>query len=64
MCQSSAYLEKDGNEELLLEDVEVVEPREGNVYLRTILGDEKTVPGEIAKIDFVGHKIVLTPTKA
>ena len=44
MCESSAYLKnKDGQEELLLEDVVMLKPSGGRIVLMNILGEKKEI---------------------
>lgn len=62
MCESSAYLRKNENdEELLLEDVVMVKPRPGMITLTNILGDRKEIEAEIDHIDLMKHRIILRP---
>ena len=42
MCEANAYVYKNGKAELILETVDLVEPREqGGFLLRNIYGDQK-----------------------
>jgi len=59
MCQSNAYLERDGQEELVLEDVGLIRPEGGKILLISIFGEEEIVDAEIKEIDLLHHKIVL-----
>jgi predicted RNA-binding protein len=60
MCESSAYLKnKDGQEELLLEDVVMLKPSGGRIVLMNILGEKKEIEAGIEQIDLLKHKIVL-----
>jgi len=59
MCQSNAYLERDGQEELILEDVGLIRPEGGKILLISIFGEEEIVDAEIKEIDLLHHKIVL-----
>lgn len=59
MCEANAYFLKDGQEELLLESVDVVEPEEeGGYRLISIFGEQKIVKGKIKLMNLVNHKIV------
>lgn len=60
MCESTAYLEKDGKEELLLAEVGYFKPEGGGYLLRSILGDEKLVEADLKEINLLEHKIVLS----
>ncbi len=60
MCESNAYLKKDGAEELIMEDVARIQPDgEGNLILYGILGERKTVRAQIEEVDLMGHRIIL-----
>ncbi|MEW6443766.1 MAG: CooT family nickel-binding protein [bacterium] len=59
MCETNAYLYRDGKEELVLQDVNTVEPvEEGGYRLVNIFGDQKTVLGRIRRMSLVDHRIV------
>jgi predicted RNA-binding protein len=59
MCEANAYLVRKGQEQLLMESVDTVEP-EGNDswQLVSIFGDQKTVRGRIKSMNLVNHKIL------
>lgn len=59
MCESSAYILKDGKEELVLESVDILEHEEGAVNLVNIFGEQKRVKARIKSLSLVDHKIVL-----
>ncbi len=59
MCQTSAYIVRDGQEELVLQDVISVTPEQGGVRMVNLFGEEKTVPGRIRQIDLLAHRIVI-----
>jgi predicted RNA-binding protein len=59
MCESNVYIEKDGKEELYLENVDILRPEDGKVYMRNLFGEQKTFEGVIKEISLVKHKIVL-----
>ncbi len=62
MCEATAYLLKDGDEELLLESVDLIEPEEdGNIKLVSIFGEQKVIQAKIKKMALVDHKIYLEP---
>ena len=59
MCEANAYIIKEGNEELLMESVETVEPEgDGTWNLKGIFGDQKTVKGRLQTMNLLDHKIV------
>lgn len=59
MCEANAYLYEDGEEKLLLERVDKVVPKEGEVYLENIFGQRKTILGRIKELLLVDHRIIL-----
>ena len=61
MCESTAYILRDGKEELVLEDVDAME-REGDmIKIRNIFGEEKLVKARVRRLSLVDHKIILEP---
>jgi len=58
MCEARVYLERDGREELLFEDVGLIRPVEQGWLLTDIFGQTKTVSGRIKSLDLVNHKVV------
>jgi len=60
MCQSTAFLLKDGGEEKLLEDVAFIKPEGDKVVLVGLLGDRREVQGTISEIDLMAHRVLIT----
>lgn len=59
MCEANAYLIKDGQEQLVMEQVDLVEPEdEGSWRLVSIFGEQKIVKGSITGLNLVNHKIL------
>lgn len=60
MCEANAYIMKDGQEELFLESVDIIEPDEASASYRlvTIYGDQKMLKGRIRYMNLVNHKIL------
>ena len=59
MCEANAYFLRDGNEELLLEAVDVLENEGGEVKMANIFGEQRVVKGRIWRMSLVDHKIIL-----
>lgn len=59
MCESSAYIIKDGKEKLVFESVDVLENEEDGVNLINIFGEQKRVKARIKSLSLVDHKIIL-----
>lgn len=59
MCEANAYMIQDGQEHLLMESVDIVEPDEDGTWrLVSIFGEQKTVKGRIKGMNLVDHKIL------
>jgi predicted RNA-binding protein len=61
MCEASAYIIKDGREELVLKDVDKLENEDGEISLVNIFGDQKRVKARLKALSLVEHKIILEP---
>jgi predicted RNA-binding protein len=61
MCESTAYLLKDGKEEMLFEDIESLENSGGEIKMISLFGEEKTIRARPRRFSLVDHKIVLEP---
>jgi predicted RNA-binding protein len=59
MCEANAYILKDGEEQMLLEDVDLLRPEGESIFLRSIFGEQKTVTARIKEIRLMDHKIIL-----
>jgi len=59
MCEAAAYILKDGKEELLLSEVDVIEPDGDNLRIINIFGEQKTVKASIHSLNLVNHKVIL-----
>ncbi len=61
MCEATAYMiDKDGKEEVLLADVDLIEPQEdGTLRLVSIYGEQKLIKARIKSMSLVNHKVVL-----
>jgi predicted RNA-binding protein len=59
MCESNVYIEKEGKEILIFEDVDFIQPMGDQIILRDILGEEKVLKNRIKIISFRDHKIIL-----
>jgi len=60
MCETTVYLNDDGQEQKVMEDVVLMQP-EGDAYLLVnLLGEQKLVQGRIVKMDFLKHAVHLS----
>ncbi len=62
MCESHAYVLRGDKEEKILDDVTFVQPENGTVLLRSLLGDEVRIQGRIEQILLMDHKILIRET--
>jgi predicted RNA-binding protein len=59
MCEANAYYHKNGEEELIMESVDVVEPEEeGQFRLINLFGDQKIIKAKLKSMNLVNHKIL------
>jgi predicted RNA-binding protein len=59
MCEANAYMLKDGEETLLMESVDLVEPEaDGMFRLVGIFGDQITIKAKIKRMNLVDHRIL------
>jgi predicted RNA-binding protein len=59
MCEANAFFFRNGEEELLLEGVDLVEPEEeGQIRLVNIFGEQKIIKGKLKSMNLVNHKIL------
>jgi predicted RNA-binding protein len=60
MCEANAFIcESDGKETLYLENVDVIRPEEGKIFLRSLFGEQKIFDGSVREISLIKHKILL-----
>ncbi len=59
MCEAAAYLLKDGREELLLSEVDTIEPEGDSLRLVNIFGEQKVIRAAIHSLNLVNHKVIL-----
>ena len=62
MCEAHAFLLKDGKEEKILENVDLVEfSEDGEVRLENIFGEQKTLKARFKLYSNTDRKIVFEP---
>ncbi len=59
MCEATAYLLKNGQEELFLKDVDVIEPDGDQLRIVNIFGEQKVLKAEIHSLNLINHKVIL-----
>ena len=61
MCEAHAFILKDGEEEKILESVDLVELEGDEVRLVSIFGEQKTLKARLKLYDNTKRKIVFEP---
>jgi len=59
MCEASAYIYRDGKEELYLDSVDLLIPEGDRIFMRNLFGEQKTFDGRVKEISLLKHKILL-----
>ena len=59
MCLSKAYIDRNGERELLMGEVASVEVQDGKLLVKTLFGEQKEIEASIREINFVSNSIVL-----
>lgn len=63
MCQMSVVLEKDGNQEVIMENVTLLEAKDGGIEVSTLFDPPKLVAqATVKKMDFNSGTVTLVPT--
>jgi predicted RNA-binding protein len=50
---------KDGKEELYLENVDIMKPEKGKIFLKNLFGEQKVFEGELKEVSLLKRKIIL-----
>jgi predicted RNA-binding protein len=61
MCEANAYLVENGENQLVMEAVDTVEPEDEGLRLVNIFGEQKFVKARVKSLSLVDHKIFLQP---
>lgn len=59
MCDLKVFVKKDDRLELLLESVSTLRTKGGEVLIKNLFGEERTVRGEIREISFPLNRILI-----
>ena len=59
MCEANAYIIRNGEEELVMESVDRIEPEDDGLRLVNIFGDQKFIHAHVHALFFANHKILL-----
>jgi predicted RNA-binding protein len=64
MCQATVYILEDGQQREVMRDVAHLVVVEGGVRLEQLFEEPRILPGRIAEIDFLKHRVYLIPSEA
>jgi len=59
VCEAIVYLNQGDQQEEIMRDVAFLRPEGKEIFLATILGDQKRVRADIESIDFLRHTVCL-----
>jgi len=59
MCLATVYVEKDGQQEEVMQDVAWIRPQGGGLQLISFMGESRLLQAQIKSIDLVNGSIVL-----
>jgi predicted RNA-binding protein len=59
MCEANAYIIRNGQEVLVMEAVDKIEPEDDGLRLVNVFGDQKFLRARIDALSLVNHKIFL-----
>ena len=63
MCLSKAYVDRDGEGELLMEEIASLKIEGEKLLFKTVFGEQKEIEASIRQIDFMTHSIFLENLK-
>jgi len=64
MCEATVYRQRRGHCEKVMEDVIRIESAGTEVIVSRLFEAPQTVKGEIRKVDFLNHRVVLAMQRA
>jgi predicted RNA-binding protein len=59
MCEANAYIIRNGQEVLVMEAVDKIEPEDDGLRLVNVFGDQKLLHARIDALSLVNHKVFL-----
>lgn len=59
MCESTIFLERDGDREEIMKDVAKIFVNGDQLTFVGLLGEEKTITGELTVVDSVKHEVIV-----
>ena len=59
MCDTNLYLVRQGQEELFMENIDMIQQKGDDLVLRDMFGEEKKVKARFREANLLKHRIVL-----
>lgn len=59
MCEAIVYLNKDGKQEMLMENVVTVRPESDKLILIDLFGERREVRAAIKEVKLLDHQVIL-----
>lgn len=59
MCEAIVYLNKDGKQEMLMENVVTVRPEADKLILIDLFGERREVSAAIKEVKLLEHQVIL-----
>jgi predicted RNA-binding protein len=63
MCEAVVYIDREGRQDKLMEDVVEVKPEGGKLVLVDVFGEQKVVSARIREVRLMEHEIFLAERK-
>lgn len=63
MCETNVYIEKDGEQEMLMKDVVSITPMGDKLVLVDLFGEQKQIKAGFKELKLLDHMVVLTPSE-
>lgn len=63
MCEANVYVEKDGDLEVVMENVASITPVEDRLLLVDLFGEQKRIRAAIKELRLLDHKVILSSTE-
>lgn len=61
MCETNVYVEKDGEQEVLMKDVISITPQGDKLLLVDLFGEQKQIKADFKELKLLEHMVILTP---
>ena len=63
MCEANAFVLEDGEQKLVMEAVDTIEPQNGGICLTNIFGEQKVLNAQVHSLSLVDNKVYLRYNK-